>query len=82
MADRKKLIPVPRLLAVAALAGALAGAVAVYVSATLSGNNAPPTAAGAVVAADANSRLCAAKADRAKTVAAAATGEVAAMLSA
>jgi thiol-disulfide isomerase/thioredoxin len=80
MADRKKLIPVPRLLAVAALAGALAGAVAVYVSATLSGNNAPPTAAGAVVAADANSRLCAAKADRAKTVAAAATGEVAAML--
>ena len=80
MADRKKLIPVPRLLAVAALAGALAGAVAVYVSATLSGNNAPPSAAGAVVNADANSRLCAAKADRAKTVAAAATGEVAAML--
>ena len=80
MADRKKLIPVPRLLAVAALAGALAGAVAVYVSATLSGNNAPPSAAGAVVNADANSRLCAAKADRARTVAAAATGEVAAML--
>jgi thiol-disulfide isomerase/thioredoxin len=80
MADRKKLIPVPRLLAVAALAGALAGAVAVYVSATLSGNNAPPSAAGAVVSADANSRLCAAKADRARTVAAAATGEVAAML--
>jgi thiol-disulfide isomerase/thioredoxin len=80
MADRKKLIPVPRLLAVAALAGALAGAVAVYVSATLSGNNAPPSAAGAVVNADANSKLCAAKADRAKAVAAAATGEVAAML--
>jgi thiol-disulfide isomerase/thioredoxin len=80
MADRKKLIPVPRLLAVAALAGALAGAVAVYVSATLSGNNAPPSAAGAVVNADANSRLCAAKAERARTVAAAATGEVAAML--
>lgn len=80
MADRKKLIPVPRLLAVAALAGAFAGAVAVYVSATLSGNNAPPSAAGAVVNADANSKLCAAKADRARTVAAAATGEVAAML--
>ena len=80
MADRKKLVPVPRLLAVAALAGALAGAVAVYVSATLSGNNAPPSAAGDVVNADANSKLCAAKADRAKTVAAAATGEVAAML--
>jgi thiol-disulfide isomerase/thioredoxin len=80
MADRKKLIPVTRLLAVAALAGALAGAVAVYVSATLSGNNAPPSAAGAVVNADANSRLCAAKAERARTVAAAATGEVAAML--
>jgi thiol-disulfide isomerase/thioredoxin len=80
MADRKKLIPVPRLLAVAALAGALAGAVAVYVSVTLSGNNAQPSAAGAVVNADANSKLCAAKADRAKTVAAAATGEVAAML--
>ncbi|WP_353644532.1 TlpA disulfide reductase family protein [Mesorhizobium sp. WSM2239] len=80
MADRKKLIPVPRLLAVAALAGALAGAVAVYVSATLSGNNAPPSAAGAVVNADTNAKLCAAKADRARTVAAAATGEVAAML--
>jgi thiol-disulfide isomerase/thioredoxin len=80
MADRKKLIPVPRLLAAAALAGALAGAVAVYVSATLSGNNAPPSAAGAVVNADANAKLCAAKADRARTVAAAATGEVAAML--
>jgi len=80
MADRKKLIPVSRLLAVAALAGALAGAVAVYVSVTLSGNNAQPSAAGAVVNADANSKLCAAKADRAKTVAAAATGEVAAML--
>ncbi|HEV2897542.1 MAG TPA: TlpA disulfide reductase family protein [Pseudaminobacter sp.] len=80
MADRKKLVSVPRLLAVAALAGALAGAVAVYVSATLSGNNAPPSAAGAVVNADANSRLCAAKAERARTVAAAATGEVAAML--
>jgi hypothetical protein len=47
MVDRKKLIPVPRLLAVAALAGAFAGAVAVYVSTTLSGNNAQPSAAGA-----------------------------------
>jgi thiol-disulfide isomerase/thioredoxin len=80
MADRKKLIPVPRLLAVAALAGALAGAVAVYVSVTLSGNNAPPSAAGDVVNADANAKLCGAKAERARTVAAAATGEVAAML--
>jgi thiol-disulfide isomerase/thioredoxin len=80
MADKKKLIPVPRLLAVAALAGAFAGAVAVYVSVTLSGNNAPPSAAGAMVNADANAKLCAAKADRARTVAAAATGEVAAML--
>ncbi len=64
----------------AALAGAIAGAVAVYVSVTLSGNNAPRTAGGAVVNADANAKLCAAKADRARTVAAAATGEVAAML--
>jgi thiol-disulfide isomerase/thioredoxin len=80
MADKKKLIPVPRLLAVAALTGAIAGAVAVYVSATLSGNNAPPSAAGAVVNADANAKLCAAKAERAETVAAAAGGEVAAML--
>lgn len=81
MADRKKLIPTPRLLAMAALAGAFAGAVAVYVSGGLSGNNeAPPSAAGALVAADADAKACAAKSDFAKQVGASATGEVAAML--
>lgn len=76
MADGKKLFPTTRLILAALLAGAAAGALAVYVSGGLEGNN---TAAGtAVVAGD--DRVCAAKTERAKTVAAAATGHVAAML--
>jgi thiol-disulfide isomerase/thioredoxin len=80
MPDEKKtkLIPAPRAIAIALVAGALAGAVAVYVRAGLSGN-APP----AVIAeAGEDGGICAARAERAKTVAAAATGDVAAMLAA
>ena len=76
MADRKKIIPVPRLLLIAAAAGALAGAVAVYVTGGLDGNNAPP----APVASAEDDTVCPAKAEMAKAVAAAATGHVAAML--
>lgn len=76
MADGKKLFPTMRLILAALLAGAAAGALAVYVSGGLEGNN---TAAGtAAVAGD--ERVCAAKTERAKAVAAAATGHVAAML--
>ncbi len=78
--EKKSSMPAGRMIVIAALAGALAGAVAVYVRTTLPGNNAP----GASVAASddnaANDAACAAKADTAKTVAAAATGAVAAML--
>jgi thiol-disulfide isomerase/thioredoxin len=76
MADRK-LFPAPRLIVVALLAGVLAGAVAVYVRETGSGNS-----PGSQVAASnsADDTACAAKAEHARTVAASATGEVAAML--
>lgn len=83
MADGKKLIPTGRLLVMAAIAGALAGAVAVYASITLSGNNGALTQqqpAPAVAANSADAALCEAKAEKAKTVAAAAIGQVAAML--
>ncbi|MER8483610.1 TlpA disulfide reductase family protein [Mesorhizobium sp. M1322] len=77
MADGNKFFPAPRLILAALVAGVLAGAVAVYVRESGSGNNAP-----AQVAVDESKDdvACAAKADRAKTVAAAATGQVAALL--
>jgi thiol-disulfide isomerase/thioredoxin len=70
-------MPAIRLIALAAIAGILAGGVAVYVKGDLAGN----TGAGSApqVAADAR---CADEADRGKAVAAAATGGVAAMLAA
>jgi thiol-disulfide isomerase/thioredoxin len=77
MANGKNLLPAPRLVLAALVAGALAGAVAVYVRESGSGNTAPDTVAAASGPDDA---ACAAKADRAKTVAASATGEVAALL--
>lgn len=80
MADGKKLIPTGRLLVMAAIAGALAGAVAVYASITLSGNNGTAPQQPAVAANSADAALCEAKAEKAKTVADAATGQVAAML--
>jgi len=77
MANGKTLFPAPRLVLAALVAGALAGAVAVYVSESGSGNKGPgATAAGT----GGDDVACAAKADRAKAVAASATGEVAALL--
>ncbi|MER9582508.1 TlpA disulfide reductase family protein [Mesorhizobium sp. M0276] len=77
MADGNKFFPAPRLILAALVAGALAGAVAVYVSESRSGNNAPAQAA---VGDNKDDVACAAKSDRAKKVAASATGEVAALL--
>ncbi|RWF41271.1 MAG: TlpA family protein disulfide reductase, partial [Mesorhizobium sp.] len=77
MADRSQLFPAPRLILAALVAGVLAGAVAVYVSESASGNNAPTQVAASDGKDDA---ACAAKAERAKQVAAKATGQVAALL--
>ena len=80
MADGKKsLFPAGRLILLAVVAGALAGAVAVYVSERPRLATTRPKHAAAQVD-DADVAACAAKADSAKTVAASATGEVAAML--
>jgi thiol-disulfide isomerase/thioredoxin len=82
MADGNRYFPAPRLILAALVAGVLAGAVAVYVSESGSGNNAASGSEPAVAAAG-NSKddvACAAKSDRAKKVAAAATGQVAALL--
>ncbi|MGB3417343.1 MAG: TlpA disulfide reductase family protein [Mesorhizobium sp.] len=77
MAENRKLFPAPRLIVVALLAGVLAGAVAVYVREAGSGN----TPGNQVAAADGpDDTACAAKADRARTIAASATGDVAALL--
>ena len=81
MTDKKKsLMPAGRMILIAVLAGALGGAVAVYVRTTLSGNNAPGTPVAANDTSAADDAACALKADHAKTVAAAAIGAVAAML--
>ncbi|TPL43201.1 TlpA disulfide reductase family protein [Mesorhizobium sp. B2-4-6] len=77
MADGKRyFFPATRLILVALVAGVLAGAVAVYVSESGSGNNAPEKVA-AVAGND--EAACAAKAGRAKQVAAKAVGQVAAL---
>ena len=73
---KKNLFPAPRTILLALVAGAMAGAVAVYVRQSLSGNNPPEVAAAAAPAAD---DQCTAKSERAKAVAASATGEVAGM---
>lgn len=86
MAGKKKLIPAWRLLLMATVAGAFAGAVAVYVTTAVSGNNPPRTLAAArssvpvVVAADDTGDVCPAKVATAKAVGDAAVGAVAAML--
>ncbi|TIL87088.1 MAG: TlpA family protein disulfide reductase [Mesorhizobium sp.] len=77
MADGNRVFPAPRLVLAALVAGVLAGAVAVYVSESGSGNNAPAQVA---VGDSKDDVACAAKAERAKTVAAAATGQIAALL--
>ncbi|TPO10254.1 TlpA disulfide reductase family protein [Mesorhizobium sp. B1-1-5] len=77
MADGKKFFfPATRLILAALVAGVLAGAVAVYVSESGSGNNAPEKA---VAAAGKDDAACEAKAGRAKQVAAKAVGQVAAL---
>jgi thiol-disulfide isomerase/thioredoxin len=78
--DKKKSFPAGRMILIAVLAGALAGAVAVYVRVGLSGNTQPEMPPGVVDAADV--AACAAKTEAAKTAAAGATGAVAAMLAA
>jgi thiol-disulfide isomerase/thioredoxin len=81
MAEGKRSIfPTVRLILLAVVAGALAGAVAVYVTSRPAGNNGAETPVASVSEADV--AACAAKADRAKSVAASATGDVAAMLAA
>lgn len=79
MAEPRKFLPAPRLLAAATVAGLLAGVVAVYVTGPLSGN--PSDSAGEAIV-DAGDNNCADKADKAVAVAAAAKGEVAAVLAA
>jgi len=74
---QRKLFPTWRAVTAAVVAGAAAGAIAVYVSGGVAGNT---TAAQDVVAVEDAGNACAAKADRAKAVADAATGEVAALL--
>ncbi|MDX8523094.1 TlpA disulfide reductase family protein [Mesorhizobium sp. MSK_1335] len=77
MADGKRFFfPATRLILAALVAGVLAGAVAVYVSESGSGNNAPEKAAAVAGKDDA---ACAPKAARAKQIAAKAVGQVAAL---
>ncbi len=70
-------LPASRLVALAAVAGVLAGGLAVYVTGGLSGNT---VTAQAPAGSASNEAACTAKAERAKAIAASATGEVAAML--
>jgi thiol-disulfide isomerase/thioredoxin len=74
------MFPAARLILLAVVAGALAGAVAVYVTSRLAGNK--EAAAPPATVSEADVAACAAKAERAKAVGASATGSVAAMLSA
>ena len=77
MADGNRFFPAPRLILAALVAGVLAGAVAVYVSESGSGNNARAQTA---VGDSKDDVACAAKSERARKIAAAATGQVAALL--
>ena len=76
--EKKSLFPALRLILLAAAVGALAGAVAVYVTSRPAGNNQAETPA--TGGSEADVAACAAKADKARSVAASAAGEVAAML--
>jgi thiol-disulfide isomerase/thioredoxin len=84
MSDDKqqRLFPASKWIAVAAVAGLIAGAAAVYVTGGTQGNMAAQPAAkpAAPAIASADDAACAAKAEQAKAVAAEATGQVAAML--
>jgi thiol-disulfide isomerase/thioredoxin len=76
MANGKLKLPATRLIVVAAIAGVVAGGVAVYVRGGHFGNNTGS------MAGDSGADACPAKADAAKLVAASAGGDVAAMLAA
>jgi thiol-disulfide isomerase/thioredoxin len=76
MANGKLRLPALRLVVLAAVAGVVAGGVAVYVNGGYSGNNAGKAASGAAAGPDG----CAVKAETARAVAGNATGDVAAML--
>jgi len=78
MTDGRKTFPAARFVVLALVAGALVGAVAVYVRESRLGNSTPPLQAAASAAHDDDA--CAAKAGEAKKIAAAATGQVAALL--
>ena len=80
MANRRFHLPASRLIAIAAVAGVIVGAIGVYVMGGPSGNNEP--AGGASLVAEADIAACQAKGAKAKAVADAAQGEVAAMLAA
>ncbi|MCR4265516.1 TlpA disulfide reductase family protein [Nitratireductor sp. ZSWI3] len=77
MSKKKRKFPALRLIVLSVIAGAVGGAIAVYVKGGLDGNN----AATPIVAA-AGDNTCARKDARAREIGAAATGEVAAMLAA
>jgi len=84
---QRRIDPAWRAVFAAIIVGAVAGAVAVYFTGGLPGNmSAPGTSSGAAApsanrgAATADADTCAEKADRAKAVTAAATGQVAAMM--
>jgi thiol-disulfide isomerase/thioredoxin len=79
MAEPRKLLPAPKLIAAAAIAGLVAGAVAVYATGPRPGN---PTGSAGEAVVDAGDNNCADKADEAKVIAASAKGEVAAMAAA
>jgi len=78
--QRPKLFPAPKWIALAAVAGLLAGAAAVYVTGGTQGNMAPEPAAEPAAVASADDAACVAKSGVAKAVAAEAKGQVAAML--
>ncbi|HEY4193313.1 MAG TPA: TlpA disulfide reductase family protein [Mesorhizobium sp.] len=81
MAEDRKLFPAARLVLAALVAGALAGAVAVYVKESGSGNT-PGTqpAQQFAIGESPDDVACAAKSEQAKKIAASATGQVAALL--
>ncbi|WP_113153138.1 TlpA disulfide reductase family protein [Nitratireductor sp. OM-1] len=77
MSKQKQKFPALRLVVLAVAAGAIAGAIAVYVKGGLDGNK-PATR----IAVDADNAVCEAKQEQARAIGAAATGHVAAMLAA
>ena len=82
MANGKFHLPASRLIAIAVVAGMIAGALGVYVMGGGSGNNGAPMAEVAQAPSTPDDAVCSAKAEAAKAVGDAARGEVAAVLGA